>query len=192
MTNDAGMAARPALAYRPSQQAIHWIMAAIILGMLPLGFMLDRLPDGFVKNAAYEVHKSFGILVLLLAVARLVLRLLFGAPLPEPTLTDLQRRLSASVHHLIYVLIFVAPISGYVATSMCCAPVNLFWIVPMPIQVSGAETLMKAIFLVHKLATYALGGLVAAHIGAALMHAILLRDGVIWRMLPRGWRPAGR
>lgn len=51
---------------------------------------------------------------------------------------------------------------------------------------------MKAFFLVHKLATYALGGLVAAHIGAALMHAILLRDGVIWRMLPRGWRPAGR
>lgn len=182
---------RPA-GYVAVHKCVHWLTALIILGMIPVGLIMGRIDNSPFKNALYELHKSFGIIVLVLAIMRVGVLLRYGAPASEPTLTPLQRVVSKSVHHLIYLLLFIAPLTGFIGTSMCCAPVNLFWTIPVPPNLPGGFETAKTVLAVHSIATISLAVLVALHVGAALMHAVVLRDGVIWRMLPEAWRPAGR
>lgn len=177
--------------YSPAQRALHWLMAALILCMVPVGVYMTDLPwepppgaDPLLKGRIYEMHKSFGIVVFLLACARVFVRVVKGAPPAEASLTPFQRRASAAVHHLLYALIFIVPISGWIATSMCCAPVNLFWSVPVTLPISGTPESSKPVFAVHFTAAFLMTALILGHIGAALMHALILKDGVLRRMWP--------
>jgi cytochrome b561 len=178
--------------YAPIHKFVHWLTALIILGMIPVGIIMTEISPGALKNNLYELHKSFGIIVLVLALVRLGVLLRYGSPAPEPTLSPLQRIVSKTVHHLIYLLLFIAPLSGFIGTSMCCAPVNLFWTIPVPPSLPGGFETAKIVLAVHGVATISLAVLVVMHVGAGMMHAVVLRDGVIWRMLPTSWRPAGR
>lgn len=178
---------QPSEVYSAPQRLIHWLMALSILSMLPVGFYManafgaDFPPE---RGQLYELHKSFGFIVFLLACARVFFRLTRGAPEAEASLSLFQRRVSRVVHYLLYVLIFVVPLSGWIATSMCCAPVNLFWTVPVTLPVSGGEELYKRVFAVHMASAILMTVLVLAHIGAAIMHLVVMKDGVFRRMWP--------
>jgi cytochrome b561 len=179
------------LVYSTPHRVIHWLMALLVIGMVPLGLTMTSLPwdpapgaDPLLKGRLYELHKSFGLVIFLLAVTRVVIRLVKGAPPPEASLTSFQRRASALVHHLLYVLIFVVPITGWIATSKCCPPVNLFWTVPLTLPVSGTLESSKPVYLVHFTAVLIMSVLVIGHIGAALTHLLVFKDGVFRRMWP--------
>lgn len=168
--------------YSPLHRFLHWTTALFILGMIPVGLTMTRLADGPLKNNLYELHKSFGILVIALTFVRIAVRVVRGAPPPEPSLTPLQRRVSASVHHLIYVFLATAMLTGFIGTSMCCAPVNLFWAIHIPPDLPGGFDTAKSVLTVHRYAVYGLAILLVMHIGAALAHAFVFRDGVMGRM----------
>jgi cytochrome b561 len=85
-----------------------------------------------------------------------------------------------------YMLIFLIPITGWIATSACCAPVNLFWTIPVTLPVTGGEDFSKAVFRLHYGFVYTLVGIVAIHIAAALQHHFIRRDRTLVRMLPGG------
>lgn len=179
--------------YSAPHRAIHWITAILIIGLVPVGFYMASIPfpphpgaNPPVKNTLYELHKSFGLIVLMLAIARLVVRRVKGVPPPEPTLTRFQRAASAAVHHTLYVLIFLVPFAGWLATSMCYGPVNLFWTVPMTLPFSGEQATCAAIYRVHLGGAILMTALVLVHVGAALMHLLVFRDGVFRRMWPTG------
>jgi cytochrome b561 len=176
---DRGVLAR----YGALQRALHWTMAALILTLIPMGITMTNMGDGGLKNATYELHKSFGIIVFVLAVIRVAARVGLGVPPPEASLTPFQRKASGAVHHVLYVLIVIVPLAGYVGTSMCCAPVNLFWTVPVPVNLPGGFETAKIVFVVHKAGAMLMAALVIGHIGAALLHAFHYRDGVMRRML---------
>jgi cytochrome b561 len=179
---DIGVGTDAAHRYSPLQRALHWTMAALILTLIPAGIAMTNMGDGALKNATYELHKSFGIIVFVLAVIRVAVRVGRGAPPEEASLTPFQRKASTLVHRLLYGLIVIVPLAGYVGTSMCCAPVNLFWTVPVPINLPGGFETAKLVFVVHKVGAIAMAVLVIGHIGAALMHAFVYRDGVMRRM----------
>jgi cytochrome b561 len=173
--------------YSAGQVAIHWTMALIIVLMVPVGILMaDVLSDGAVKNTFYELHKSFGIIVFSLALLRILLRLTRGAPPLVAGLPAWQRAAAYASHYAMYVLVVIVPLTGWSATSACCAPVNVFWTLPVTLPVSGGMERAEGIFAVHRALALTLAGIVLIHASAALHHHFIRRDATLRRMLP-GW-----
>jgi cytochrome b561 len=169
--------------YSAPARALHWLMAIAIIAGIVIGLLLDDLADGPLKDNLYDIHKSLGVTVLLLAVLRLAWRGIAGAP-PEPPLAPHERLISRVVHVLLYVMMFAVPIGGLVAHSVYGAAIPFFWLFEIPpLPFAKNEHLAEQLFTVHKFAAFAFGGLILLHIAGAVMHAIK-RDGIMQRMLP--------
>ncbi len=91
--------------YSTPHRIVHWLTAALIIGLVPVGLFMASIPyppnpgaNPALKDSLYEWHKSFGLIVLLLAIARVALKVSQGTPAPEPTLSRFQRAASAAVH----------------------------------------------------------------------------------------------
>jgi cytochrome b561 len=175
--------------YSGLQKALHWGIAALIVTQVPLGLWMVGL--GFenpLTGRLYELHKSFGLVVFGLALWRIAVRWRRGVPALDPTIPGWQRRAADISHYALYLLIVLVPLTGWIATSMCCRPVNLFWTVPLtfPVPPDGEPPASKAVFTVHYGLAFTLTAIVLIHIGAALQHHLLRRDDTLRRMLPGG------
>lgn len=175
--------------YSLVQRLLHWLVALLILGALVLGgsigwFGFDGLQERFGEAGAdrvYTWHKSFGVLILFLMVARVGLRLRHGKPPYAIELPRAQRIAAESVHGLLYLLLIVMPIIGWWATAAGGYPVQLG-----PLFLPGLfpenEALSETLFGWHQALGIAILALVLVHITAALYHVLVRRDGVMQRM----------
>ena len=170
--------------YSTTARLFHWTVALLVAILVPIGLAMTRTGEGAFTNALYELHKSFGILIFIVMLARAAYRLVHGAPPPAPGLSRLELAVSKAVHVALYALLLVMPISGYVGVSMCCAPVNLFWTWPVPLSFSGSEATVKMILGWHGTASYVLIGLFILHMACVMNHAMVRRDGLLARMWP--------
>ncbi|WP_349370051.1 cytochrome b [Salinarimonas sp.] len=186
----ARVTAAAAPRYATVQIWIHWLTALCIVGLIPAGLIMTRIGPGTLTNALYELHKSFGLIVVGLVLARLLARAAHGAPehAPMPGWQILAARIS---HVALYLLIVIVPLSGWAATSACCAPVNLFWTVDMTLPVARGFDVARPIFVVHNYAAYLLTFVVLVHAGAALHHHYSRRDDTLARMTSGRPRKAG-
>ncbi len=192
------VAEQPAKVLRYTNVAIvlHWAIAAMIFGLIGSGFaMMNLMGQGSeLQYNVYQVHKSFGVMVLILTVARVLWRV-FNRPPEEPdSVTPLERKASHFVHMAFYSMMILIPLSGWVLITVSPIQVEtvLFfqsWL-PWP-HVPGLTTLSESTqdllyFLSHYAhAILAYGALILAglHIAGALKHQ--LADGdFIQRMLP--------
>ena len=169
--------------YSALQKSLHWLHAALLLCLIPLGLTMVRMGEGALTNQFYEGHKSLGIIAFIVAVVRLSVRAVKGAPPYEQALHPLVRVMAKAGHWALYALVLLIPLAGYAATSLCCKPVMLFGLVTVPLEVSGSESLMKGLFAWHETTAVVLAVLVSGHIGMALYHRFKARDGVFERML---------
>ena len=80
-------------------------------------------------------------------------------------------------------LIVLVPVLGFVGTSMCCSPVNYFWLFPIPLEFAGGMERAKIVLTWHKAAVFLMGAILCLHVSAALWHGFVRRDGVLERML---------
>jgi cytochrome b561 len=183
-TINQGGYAVPREEYSGFAKLLHWTIAVCVLFIIPAGIAMANLPDGNLKNALYTLHRSTGALVLVLMLIRLAYRLVNGVPAPEPTLNSFQRIVSHAVHLGLYGLLIAQPIIGWVATSAYGAQISVYGLFTLPALVGKDEALAKPLFLVHELIGFAIAGLLVMHIGAALYHYFIRRDGVLQRMLP--------
>ncbi|MFM8700501.1 MAG: cytochrome b [Hyphomicrobiales bacterium] len=168
--------------YKLILRLLHWAMATLIILLVPLGFMLENLAGNPLQGFAYDLHKSLGISIFILAVVRIGAKLVVGVPDPEPSLPRLQKTASKLVHGALYGLVFLVPVFGYLGTSMCCSPIWFFWIWEVPIRIEGGKDLASAMFKIHEIASITLAGLAGLHITAALYHVFIRKDGVFARM----------
>jgi cytochrome b561 len=122
-------------------------------------------------------------------VVRVTVRLARGVPPIELNVPSWQRFAAYVSHYALYLLIFLVPLTGWAATSACCAPVNLFWTVPLTLPVPEGEALAKTIFRLHHGFVYTLMAIVGLHVAAALQHHFVRRDRTLIRMLPGGSDP---
>ena len=176
--------------YSPTARRLHWLMLFVIAIQLPLGIFMTNYGErtNFAAPTAqmYDSHKLIGMLLLLLVLARLAYRLLHGAPGDEPTLEPWQRIVSHITHWAIYALLLIVPIIGWLAVS-AYGPFAPFGIA-LPRLLAENQDLAARLFFAHKVAAIALMGLVAMHVGAALFHYFVRKDGVLnrmWTLLPR-------
>ena len=166
-------------------KTLHWLVALCVLTTIPVALIMARIDSGPLQDRLYNLHQSLGVAIFVLMVLRLIYRLTAGAPAPEPTLNRMERAVSAAVHGLLYVLLIVMPILGYLANSAYGAATPVFGLFNIPPAIGQNEALSDRLFMLHRWIGYAVAGLAAAHIGAALQHFVLRRDGVLQRMLPR-------
>jgi len=134
-------------------------------------------------NNMYSLHKLLGFILLWLVVVRLVYRFTNGAPPDEPTLEWWQKAASHLTHWGMYALLLVIPILGWVGISMFGAT-NVFGLFNLPSIAAQNQETAKLVFLFHKLAAILLILAIVAHIGAAIFHHFIRKDGVLRRMLP--------
>lgn len=167
-------------------QALHWVMALGILGMYGLAFYMDELPIGPRKVEMYNLHKSGGLLLLLLAAVRLYWRWRRPAPpLPE-TMPRWERRAADASHHLLYLLIFAQPLAGLVMAWASEFPTTIFGLFNLPSPTGPVPWLKDAALALHGAIGWLLLLTVCLHVLAALRHRLLLKDEVLARMLPGG------
>ena len=161
---------------------LHWVQAIVVLWLLWLGWTMVDLPKGAGRSAAYSLHKSLGLLAFLLVVARLAWRR--GHPAPKQLTTGWEARLATATHHALYVLLFVAPVAGYLASSFTPYAIKFFGI-ELPKTGWPDDSLNGVFKLLHFAFVWGAAALIALHVAGGLKHAIK-RDGTILRMLPGG------
>lgn len=143
-----------------------------------------RLPSGTAQNQLFDLHRSIGILILALAILRVLVRVLIPPPGRPEGMPAPMWAAAEAVHYTLYALILVMPILGWLASSAFGAPVFFFGVLELPALVAKDEALSKVFGALHSWLGYLMAVLVILHIGAALFHGIVKRDGVLSRMLP--------
>jgi cytochrome b561 len=181
---------------------LHWAIAIGILGMIPLGWwMSDALEDSATRAqavAAFQLHKSIGLTILVLSLGRLAWRLM-NPPPPLPSgMAPWERFAAQAVHIGFYVLMIALPLTGWVYVSTgfdtegraLMVPTlwfGLFEVPHLPIA-EAAESVRRgaaeASMNVHSKLAWGAIVLAALHVGAALKHQFVNRDGVLARMVP--------
>jgi cytochrome b561 len=178
--------APPNETYSTGARHFHWWTVLLIAIQLPLGiFMVNygaRTNFAPPTGQMYDAHKLIGMLILIFVVARLSYRLLHGAPGDEPTLEPWQRIVSHITHWAIYALLLIVPLLGWLATS-AYGPFQPFGI-PLPRLLADNQDLAARIYMAHKASAMLLMLLIAMHVGAALYHYVIRKDGVLNRMWP--------
>ena len=171
------------LRYGSVAQSLHWLIVALLIVQVTLGEVADGLPNGLDKLAVLARHKSFGITILALAIARLCWRL-FDPPPPPPPMPRWQLLVARLNHWALYALLFLLPLSGWLMSSASNYPVSWFGLVQLPDLVSPDPDAKARFRELHHTLIDVLLVLVALHVAAALKHQFVNRDGLLWRMLP--------
>lgn len=171
--------------YRTPARWLHWSVALLVLAMLPVGFlMVQQGLSRPVQNALFLFHKNTGVIVALLVVARLLYRWR-NPPPPLPRAVPAWQRLASTwTHRLLYLLIVLMPVTGYIRVRAGGFPIEMLDSLGIGTLLPRSEALANAAKSLHYAGAWALAALVALHIGAALQHALIKRDGVFQRMWP--------
>lgn len=172
------------LQYGATAKVFHWLIVALLLVQYLIGWLMPDLHRNMKPGAPMTFHISFGIVILLLIVARLVWRLTHPVA-PESSLPSWQRLSSEVVHWLLYALVLVTTATGWLFASFRGWSVFFFYLLPMPMLSSESAAAGKAIDGLHQASEWALLVVIGIHVAAALAHIFIYRDGIMQRMLPR-------
>jgi cytochrome b561 len=171
-----------------SVRLFHWLGAALVLGTLALGvYMVQFVDDAARRFELTQTHKSIGIAILAVTIIRLCLRLVTLAPRPELAARFLA--LTAKfTHWAFYALLVVMPASGWMMTTTTPVrvPTIVFGLFRLPYPLAPNVPVYRVAHAIHLASAIALAALIAVHVAAALIHALLWRDRTLVRML---WRP---
>ncbi len=164
--------------------ALHWLTAVLIVANVMLGLSMVPLPIIPRKLQWYAWHKWIGITVFLLTCARVGWRWVHPAP-PPVAMPDWQRQAAKVVQVLLYALLLVIPVSGWLYSSATGVQVVYLGLVPLPDLVPNDKALAGLLKETHVALNFTLFALVFVHTAAALKHHFVDRDPALMRMLPR-------
>ena len=170
------------LEYDPIAKLLHWLVVALLLVQFPLGWLMPDVRGG-KPGASMTLHVSLGIAILVLTALRLVWKITHWVA-SESALPYWQRLTSTAVHWLLYALALATTITGWVFVSFRGWSLSLFNAVPLPMLASQSAAATRMTDGWHQFAEWALLGLVALHVAAAMAHMLIYRDGVMQRILP--------
>lgn len=173
--------------YPVGWRVVHWLIAVMVLTLIPVGLWMTARGEadvwGALTNTLYSSHKAIGFTVLLLMVVRIGMKIRFGTPPYPDTLPRKLKLAAAGLHHLLYLLLVLTPLFGWAGVTAYPALVTLggYDLPAMPLVPENSE-LAERFFVIHGTLAITLGVLIVGHIGAAVRH-MLRKDGIIQRML---------
>jgi cytochrome b561 len=190
--------------YAPPARRFHWLVAGLIFLQFPIGWYMmyrsEEMPGindkgepvkgvwDDVTNLLFSSHKTIGISIFLLVLARLAYRLMNGAPKSDPSVPAALTGVSHLVHWSIYALLILLPIGGYLGISYGNY-LDVFGI-HLPAVTAEDKKMSEQFFHLHGFGAQALLILAGLHIAAAIYHKFVRKDRVVERMLPKKSRVA--
>ncbi|MEM7046438.1 MAG: cytochrome b [Pseudomonadota bacterium] len=162
---------------------LHWLMAVTIIGLFASGIISHEL-DRATAKPVIGMHKSFGVTVWLLVWVRLGWR--FYHPPPPPLGRGLITRAASLAHGLLYGLMMLVPVAGYImtATNPFQIPTYLFNVIPLTYLGLPADRALAQLFgTFHEIGAKVLMALVLVHSAGALFHHFILKDDTLRRMI---------
>lgn len=168
---------------------LHWVIALLVLFMIGLGLYMDHVPVSD-PGPLHQLHKSVGIVTMLLIVVRVIWRLTHKAPALPKDMPTAQRMVAGGMEGLLYLYQIVLPVTGWLMVSSMAMPIVLFglvsWpLIPLPQSVMDSGSLAEIMPDVHNWLAWTFGGFIALHVLAALYHRFIRKDQVVQRILPR-------
>ena len=171
--------------YTATAKLIHWLMAALLFGLLALGVYMTELPLSPQKLQLYSWHKWAGVTAFLLLLLRLLWRLKNQPPpLPE-SMSKTMQWVAHAGHFALYALMVAIPLSGWLMSSAKGFQTVYFGVLPIPDLLAKDKALGDLLQTVHLALNFTLIAVLVGHVGAALKHHFLNKDDVLTRMLPR-------
>ncbi|MDQ5905328.1 MAG: superoxide oxidase [Pseudomonadota bacterium] len=169
--------------------SLHWLSAILVIGAILLIETKGWFPKGSeLRDAVRSWHFQVGAIVLLATAVRVLWMLAARRPEPIAAKGSLERRLGASAHGLLYLLLLALPLSGAMILIAAGNPVSLLgW--PLPVSLDGTKEAAKSVKKIHELFGNAMIAMIALHLVAALWHQFARKDGLMQRMLPQRDKP---
>jgi len=151
-------------------RTLHWLMFVLFTIMFVLGFVMVEFKES-QPWAMYDFHKSTGVLLFGLVIIRLLARIITDVPPPAAEMSATNRRISKSVIHFMYLLMFILPISGYALSNLAGYQVS-FYGLELP-QIFPKDEDWKSIpHLVHEYGGYIFLGFIGLHLLGVITHHI--------------------
>lgn len=173
--------------------ALHWTIAVLIIAQIAAGLWMSSgdgaasAGPGTLRFAVFQLHKSFGILVLLLSVARVAWRLFNPPPSTHVVVLPWEKALSTAVYAAFYILMIALPLTGWalVSSSPTGIPTLLFGVLEWPhLPLPATEVVEDGFHEVHEVLAFVAIALIALHVAGALKHHLVDRENLIIRMAP--------
>ncbi len=165
---------------------LHWLVALAVFGLFGLGYYMVDLGyyDPWYRKGP-DIHRSIGILLFMVMLGRLAWRWGNRTPAPLATHKRWEVLTAHATHGLLYLLIFVAMVSGYLISTADGSAIDVFGWFRVPSVTGQIKGLEDSAGAVHYWSTWALVLLAVTHALAALKHHIFDRDQTLRRMFGR-------
>ncbi|MEO0881793.1 MAG: cytochrome b/b6 domain-containing protein [Pseudomonadota bacterium] len=189
----------PSAESAPSQRytgvaiALHWLLALALGGMIAIGKNMKD-GDGIPIEWLYQLHKSIGITILVLVIARIVWRYLNPPPALPAGMTPWEEKAAHYVHIGLYALMVLLPLSGWIMVSISPFAIAtvLYGVVGWPhlpglatLAIETREAIYPGIEEIHEILSWILIALFVFHVAGAIKHELSDEEGVVKRMVPR-------
>jgi cytochrome b561 len=174
-------------AYDPITRTLHWLNAILAVIAIALAYGISGTPrHSDAREWLLMLHGSVGIAILATVLVWGGWRLRHRAPPPlSPVLTRVEIVLAHATQVALFLLFVAMPISGYTILAAAGQKVSFFGLVAIPPLAPQSGGLAQAAVALHLTGEFLIYGLLALHVGAALTHAFIRRNGIFERMLPR-------
>ena len=178
--------ARERTRYTRLTRVLHWLTAALVFTMLLIGFVMVNSLASYSRLVM--VHKTLGVVILVVVFVRILNRLTHRAPALPATVDSIERKLVVATELSLYALLVAQPLVGWAMVSATARPVVVFGSLRLPPITPFDAELFSLLRQTHSIIAFALVAAIAAHVSAVLLHTLTLRDGMLSRMtfrLPR-------
>lgn len=172
------------MGYDTVSRLFHWGTALLVLIMIPVGLAMAQEPPQPWGDRLFVLHKGLGPLVLILVLLRLAWRAFHPAPPLPASVPPAQRRAAAVVHVGLYAALLTMGVSGYIYVDAGDYPLEALRALGIPQLIAKNPPLSNAAGAVHVFCAFVLIALLVLHVGAATLHGLVKRDGVVARMWP--------
>lgn len=178
--------------YTATAKVLHWAIVTLLVLQFAVAWTMPGIGRGTEPETLINLHLSFGAVILVVMVIRLLWRLTHPAPPPPEGRPGWQLFAARWVHGVLYVLLFTVPVLGWMNASYRGWHITLFRVIELPSLIAPRAANAATGFVgawsgdVHVLLSYALIGAIGLHVVGALYHRFVLQDALLGRMLPNG------
>lgn len=170
--------------YGAAAKWFHWLTAGLLTAQFLIGWIMPDIRRGMQPESLMNLHMSIGMVILAVGGTRLSWRFARGVPPRPPATSPWLNAAADAVHASLYLLLFAMVLTGWSFASMRGWSIDVFGVLPLPALFAQGSALGRSIGRLHETLSWVLLGAVALHVTAALAHLLLVRDGVLQRMLP--------
>jgi cytochrome b561 len=168
--------------YGRTARLLHWATVLLLTVQYSIGWLMPDIRRGMKPGEAMNLHMSFGLLILFVALLRSLWRVTHPVA-PEGSLPAWQRVSAEAVHWLLYALVLATTLTGWAFASMRGWTITAFGALAIPRIAAEGSSLGRSIGALHGTFIWVLLGIAGIHVSAALIHLFIYRDRVMLRML---------